>query len=120
MRGFLLILAVCILQSHAFFGWNYRSRYAAQAELPADWETVWEQVGELVETPPSQKLLVEWPNNVNVQPNDTISVGWMEGPKKSLRISPLNPTSGVKELVLPLGWKPPQAHNDTFRMMFQY
>ena len=77
MRGFLFILALCLVQSHAFFGWNYRSRYAAQAELPADWETVWEQVGELVETPPSQKLVVEWPNDVNVQPNDTIPVGWM-------------------------------------------
>ena len=30
------------------------------------------------------------------------------GPKNFWRVVPLNPTSGVKELVLPLGWKPPQ------------
>ena len=83
MRGFLVIPAVFIVQTHAFFGWNYRSRLVAQTELPADWEASWKQVGSPVETVPSHKLVVEWPNNVNVQPNDTVDVGWM-GKRPSL------------------------------------
>merc|ERR1711971_829670 len=102
MRGVcFLFSAFSAVSTHSFsWGWNSGSAYAflqqqgLQARLPQwrflnlpfpnnpsnpGWLDAWEEVGEVVGEAPPQRLLIDWPNNVQVvQPNTTTSVGWMK------------------------------------------
>ena len=45
---------------------------------PPGWSDTWEQVKNLIPDAPSSKLVVEWPNNVNIKPGATVPVGLMK------------------------------------------
>jgi len=101
MRGVcFLFSAFSAVSTHSFsWGWNSGSAYAflqqqgLQARLPQwrflnlpfpnnpsnpGWLDAWEEVGEVVGEAPPQRLMLDWPNNVQiVEPNVTTSVGLM-------------------------------------------
>merc|ERR1712088_554108 len=101
MRGVCFLLsAFSAVPTHSFsWGWNTGSAYAflqhqgLQARLPQwrflnlpfpnnqpnpGWLDTWEEVGEVVGQAPPQRLMIDWPNNVQiVEPNVTTSVGLM-------------------------------------------
>merc|ERR1712226_734803 len=102
MRGetvSILLSAFSIASAHSFtWGWNSGSAYSflrqgLNMRLPQwrflnlpfpnnqpnpGWLDAWEQVGEVVGQAPSQRLMIDWPNNVQiVEPNATTSVGLM-------------------------------------------
>ena len=68
---------------HGFPRWKFYNLPFAKDQANPGWVSDWEEVGELVGEAPPQRLLIDWPNNVQVvQPNTTTSVGWMkERPK---------------------------------------
>ena len=68
---------------HGFPRWKFYNLPFAKDHANPGWVSDWEEVGELVGEAPPQRLLIDWPNNVQVvQPNTTTSVGWMrERPK---------------------------------------
>ena len=57
------------------YGYGRQPRAQRDASPPPEWFQQWERVRDVVPNAPPQKLFVEWPNNVRVQPNDTISTG---------------------------------------------
>ena len=89
MRGsclFFSCLATASVRSGWFFkygsarpgtglGYNYRSYISNQFTKPDDWDQQWESV-EVPAAPPA-KLVVEWPNNVRIEPGDFANVDWM-------------------------------------------
>merc|ERR1712226_219319 len=102
MRGgivSILLSAFSIASAHSFtWGWNSGSAYSflrqgLNTRLPQwrflnlpfpnnqpnpGWLDAWEQVGEVVGDAPPQRLMIDWPNNVQiVEPNATTSVGLM-------------------------------------------
>merc|ERR1711994_480032 len=102
MRGgtvSILLSAFSIASAHSFtWGWNSGSAYSflrqgLNTRLPQwrflnlpfpnnqpnpGWLDAWEEVGEVVGQAPSQRLMIDWPNNVQiVEPNATTSVGLM-------------------------------------------
>merc|ERR1712226_620089 len=102
MRGetvSILLSAFSIASAHSFtWRWNSGSAYSflrqgLNMRLPQwrflnlpfpnnqpnpGWLDAWEQVGEVVGQAPSQRLMIDWPNNVQiVEPNATTSVGLM-------------------------------------------
>ena len=44
-------------------------------EVSPEWAQQWENVADVVPNAPPQKVFVEWPNKVRVEPNATISTG---------------------------------------------
>ena len=44
-------------------------------EVPPEWAQQWKHVADVVPNAPPQKVFVEWPNQVRVEPNATISTG---------------------------------------------
>merc|ERR1712088_321783 len=101
MRGVcFLFSAFSAVSTHSFmWGWNSGSAHAflqqqgLHARLPQwrflnlpflnnspnpGWLDAWEEVGEVVGQAPPQRLMIDWPNNVQiVEPNVTTSVGLM-------------------------------------------
>ena len=102
MRGgtvSILLSAFSIASAHSFtWGWNSGSAYSflrqgLNTRLPQwrflnlpfpnnqpnpGWLDAWEEVGEVVGQAPPQRLMIDWPNNVQiVEPNATTSVGLM-------------------------------------------
>ena len=57
------------------YGYGSQPRAQRSASPTLEWIQQWEQVEDVVPQAPPQKLFVEWPNNVRVQPNQTISTG---------------------------------------------
>ena len=57
------------------YGYGSQPRAQRSATPTNEWAEQWKQVSDVVPQAPPQKLFVEWPNNVRVQPNDTISTG---------------------------------------------
>jgi len=57
------------------YGYGSQPRAQRSASPTSEWIQQWEQVEDVVPQAPPQKLFVEWPNNVRVQPNQTISTG---------------------------------------------
>ena len=55
------------------YGYGRQPRAQRAASPPPERFQQWERVRDVVPNAPPQKLFVEWPNNVRVQPNDTIS-----------------------------------------------
>ena len=69
-----------LLLSHALvlaasLSFPHQDHQRARREVSPEWAQQWEQVNDVVPNPPPQKLFVEWPNNVRVEPNATISTG---------------------------------------------
>merc|ERR1711997_1341446 len=100
MRGgtvSILLSAFSIASAHSFtWGWNSGSAYSflrqgLNMRLPQwrflpfpnnqpnpGWLDAWEEVGEVVGQAPPERLMIKWPNNVQiVEPNATTSVGLM-------------------------------------------
>merc|ERR1712066_280055 len=95
----ILLSAFSIASAHSFtWGWNSGSAYSflrqgLNTRLPQwrflnlpfpnnqpnpGWLDAWEEVGEVVGQAPPQRLMIDWPNNVQiVEPNATTSVGLM-------------------------------------------
>merc|ERR1719219_2142809 len=67
----LLLLSAAIGHAAALSFGHERVR----REVSPEWAQQWEQVADVVPNPPPHKVFVEWPNNVRVEPNATISTG---------------------------------------------
>merc|ERR1712156_971701 len=57
------------------YGYGSQPRAQRSDDPTEEWLQQWQQVADVVPQAPPQKLFVEWPNNVRVQPNQTISTG---------------------------------------------
>merc|ERR1712110_1277439 len=62
-----------LLLSHALvlaasLSFPHQDHQRARREVSPEWAQQWEQVNDVVPNPPPQKLFVEWPNNVRVEP----------------------------------------------------
>ena len=92
MRGYLFFISLLYsTKSHAYrkhgsssYSYNYfgpnsnsRSFLGGQFSVSSDWEEQWEAVKTLVPVAPSSKLVVEWPNNVKIEPGAFSNVEWM-------------------------------------------
>ena len=71
-----LLLALATVEVKCInYGYGRQPRAQRNASPPPEWFQEWERVRDVVPNAPPQKVFVEWPNNVRVQPNDTISTG---------------------------------------------
>ena len=92
MRGVCLLLSVFFVPTVRCFFWGsppnalkYQFGIPKWRFLPfpnnqpnPGWLDAWEEVGEVVGQAPPQRLMIDWPNNVQiVEPNATTSVGLM-------------------------------------------
>ena len=67
----------CFGKLHSAPRWNFRSSIASDLTLPSGWSNTWRHVERLVRQAPPSKLVVEWQNNVKIEPNMTTIVGLM-------------------------------------------
>merc|ERR1719499_382437 len=90
MRDYFCLLSFFIspLLAHSFWRYKSSSGYSGVSgrsfQVSSGWAQQWEPIKNLVPEIPPSKLIVEWPNNVKIDPGSYANVEWMTS-KPTLR-----------------------------------